>query len=143
MSTGGRTLMTVDAMRGPQKNTSCDMKCTSPVVKVRALVVLVNTWAYRNSFQAWVNEKNVTTTRAGRVIGNSSRNREPTRLQPSTPAESYSSTGMERKYRMSSQVQKGTSKPRYAMMSSCRLSVSRRTLIMANMGMKRSEVGTR
>src|SRR5215470_14627895 len=64
MSTGGSALMTVEAINGPQKNTSCDMKFTSPVVSVRALVVLVKTYAYRNSFQAWVNEKNVTTTRA-------------------------------------------------------------------------------
>src|SRR4030095_6118297 len=109
----------------------------------RALVVRVNRWAYRNSFQACVNEKNVTTTRAGSDIGSTIRTSAPTRLQPSTRAASSSSTGTDLKYPMSSQVQKGTSNPRYAMMSPCRLSVRRRTLIMANMGMKSSDVGTR
>src|SRR4030095_14204681 len=143
MSTGGRALITVEAISGPQKNTSCDMKFTSPVVTVRALVVLVKTWAYRNSFHACVNEKNVTTTSAGSDIGRTIRTSALTRLQPSTRAASSSSTGTDLKYAMRSQVQNGTSNPRYAMMSPCRLSVRRRTLIMANMGMKSSEVGTR
>src|SRR5262245_26638051 len=142
-STGGRALMTVEAISGPQKNTSCDMKFTRPVVTVLALVVLVNTCAYRNSFQACVNEKKVTTTRAGSDIGSTTRTRAPTRLQPSTRAASSNSMGTDLKYPMSNHVQNGTSNPRYAMMSPCRLSVRRRTLIMANMGMKSREVGTR
>jgi len=47
----------VEAISGPQKNTSADMKFARPVVTVRALLVLVNTCAYRNSFQACVNER--------------------------------------------------------------------------------------
>src|SRR5437762_7594507 len=143
MSTGGSALMTVEANSGPQKNTSCDVKFTRPVVTVRALVVLVNTCAYRNSFQACVNEKNVTTTRAGSDIGSTTRRSAPTRLQPSTRAASSSSTGTDLKYPMRSHVQNGTSNPRYAMMSPWRLSVRRIILIMANIGMKSSEVGTR
>src|SRR5258705_11896878 len=65
MSTGGSALIPVEAISGPQKNTSCDMKFTRPVVTVRAPVVLVNTRAYRNSFHACVNEHDVTTTKAG------------------------------------------------------------------------------
>ena len=90
-----------------------------------------------------MNEKNVTTTRAGSDIGSTIRTSALMRLQPSTRAASSSSTGTDLKYPMSSQVQKGTSNPRYAMMSPCRLSVRRRTLIMANMGMNSSDVGTR
>ena len=112
ISTGGRALITVEAISGPQKNTSCDMKFTRPVVTVRALVVLVNTCAYRNSFQAWVNEKNVTTTRAGSDIGSTIRTRAPTRLHPSTRAASSRSNGTDLKYPIKSQVQNGTSNPR-------------------------------
>src|SRR5438105_5451512 len=139
MSTGGRALMTVEAISGPQKNTSCDMKFARPVVTVRAPVVLVNTCAYRNSFQACVNEKNVTTTRAGSDIGSTTRTSALTRLQPSTRAASSSSTGTDLKYPMSNQVQKGTSNPRYAMMSPCRLSVRPRTVIIADTGLKGRE----
>src|SRR5207244_6745969 len=97
MSTGGSALMTVEAISGPQKNTSCDMKFTRPVVTVRAPVVLVNTWAYRNSFEACVNEKNVTTTRAGSDSGSTIRRSALTRLQPSTRGASSKSTGTDLK----------------------------------------------
>src|SRR5262245_13252403 len=143
MRTGGSALMTVEAISGPQKNTSCDMNVASPVVTVRALLVVVNTCAYRNSFHACVNEKNVTTTRAGSDMGSTTRSSAVMRLQPSTRAASSSSTGTLLKYPMSNQAQNGTSNPMYAMMSPWRLSVRRRALIMANMGMKSSEVGTR
>src|SRR5688572_30882802 len=98
MSTGGSALMTVEAISGPQKNTSCDMKFTRPVVTVRDPVVLVKTYAYRNSFQACVNEKNVTTTSAGSDIGRTTRSSAVTRLHPSTRAASSSSTGTDLKY---------------------------------------------
>src|SRR5438093_10991259 len=100
MSTGGRALMTVEAISGPQKNTSCDMKFTRPVVTVRALVVLVNTCAYRNSFQACVNEKIVTTTRAGSDIGSTICSCDLKRLHPYIRYALYSSIGTDLKLPM-------------------------------------------
>ena len=78
------------------------------------LVAVDEDLAYRNSFQAWVNEKNATTASAGSDIGRMMRTRVPSREQPSTSAASSSSRGTERKYPIRSQVQNGTVKPRYA-----------------------------
>ena len=141
--TGGRELRTAEPIIGPQKNTSSTMKLEMPAVTVRTSLLLTKTCAYRNSPQAWVNEKNATTASAGSDIGRMMRTRVPIREQPSTSAASSSSSGTERKYPIKSQVQNGTVKPRYARTSPWYVSMSRNADITANSGMKRSDGGTR
>ena len=79
------------------------MKREMPAVMVRTSTLLTKTLAYRNSFQAWVNEKNATTASAGSDMGRMMRTRVPIREQPSTSAASSSSRGTDRKYPMRSQ----------------------------------------
>src|SRR6185369_4871633 len=88
MMRGGSVLRNDAPIIGPQKNTSSTTKSESPVVMVRTSTLLTKTFAYRNSFHDWVNEKNVTTARAGRDIGRITRTRLPSRPQPSTSAAS-------------------------------------------------------
>ena len=105
-------LKNVDAIIGPQKNTSSTIKFVIPVGMVRTFISLLNTVAYKNSFQERVKEKKATTANAGNAIGMIIRKRTPTRVQPSTIAASSSSMGMDMKYPIKSQVQKGMVNPR-------------------------------
>src|SRR5579884_921446 len=144
MSATGTEPSSAAAISGPQWYTS---PVTSSMIEPTGTVSfsgeVMNTSAYRYSFQDSVNANTVEEKMPGSDSGSTIFHSTARRFAPSIRALSSMSCGMERKKPISSHVQNGMRNVGYVSTSAHRLSKRRRWKMMSASGMKRMIGGTR